>query len=296
MLIGCEVMNINKTIKFIMFAIGIILIITFSGHFLQSKSPLDLLFISMGLMAIISAFYYETDENTLNETIAYFVAMLGVNVFQWLIFAYNLYISQFHVTLSDFIILAIAPAMTISLTGRLYKTHYLKNNQTNKAIINDKLKLLLEDKSKILLIFVGIVLSLGFLVGFVLYESFFALFGSSVGLMIIIYGLYREDKKIKVARSDYSPGMAHNYIYRDVKRVKVTPTYFFAMLLVLLLQWLIIYYLLISVPRTEDNSNIMGFVFTNTFICTMYFYIQIRESHLIRITWQGTYIGEKKIL
>ena len=112
MLIGCEVMNINKTIKFIMFAIGIILIITFSGHFLQSKSPLDLLFISMGLMAIISAFYYETDENTLNETIAYFVDMLGVNVFQWLIFAYNLYISQFHVTLSDFIILAIVTVIS----------------------------------------------------------------------------------------------------------------------------------------------------------------------------------------
>lgn len=290
-------MNINKSIKFIIFIIGIILIITFSWDFLLYKSLLDLLFISMGLMAIISAFYYVTDENTLNETITYFKAILGVNIFQWLIFAYILYINQFQVKLSDLIVMAIAPVMTISLTSRLYKTHYLKNNQTNKTIIiNDKLKLLLQDKSKALLIFVGIILSLGFLVGFILYESFFALFGSSLGLMIIIYGLYREDKKIKVARSNYSPGMAHNYIYRDVKRVKVTPNYFFAMLLVLLLQWLIIYYLVISIPRTEDNSNLFGIVFTNTFICTMYFYIQIRESHLIRITWQGTYIGKKKIL
>lgn len=289
-------MNINKSIKFNIFIIGIILIITFSWDFLLYKSLLDLLFISMGFMAIISAFYYVTDENTLNETITYFKAMLGVNIFQWLIFAYILYINQFQVTLSDLIVMAIAPVMTISLTSRLYKTHYLKNNQTNKTIIiNDKLKLLLQDKSKALLIFVGIILSLGFLVGFILYESFFALFGSSLGLMIIIYGLYREDKKVKV-RSDYSPGMAHNYIYRDVKRVKVTPTYFFAMLLVLLLQWLIIYYLLIFVPHTKDNSNIMGIALTFTFICTMYFYIQIRESHLIRITWQGTYIGKRKIL
>ncbi|OPY22958.1 MAG: hypothetical protein A4E27_01640 [Methanobacterium sp. PtaU1.Bin242] len=289
-------MNINKSIKFNIFIIGIILIITFSWDFLLYKSLLDLLFISMGFMAIISAFYYVTDENTLNETITYFKAMLGVNIFQWLIFAYILYINQFQVTLSDLIVMAIAPVMTISLTSRLYKTHYLKNNQTNKTIIiNDKLKLLLQDKSKVLLIFVGIILSLGFLVGFILYESFFALFGSSLGLMIIIYGLYREDKKVKV-RSDYSPGMAHNYIYRDVKRVKVTPTYFFAMLLVLLLQWLIIYYLLIFVPHTKDNSNIMGIALTFTFICTMYFYIQIRESHLIRINWQGTYIGKRKIL
>lgn len=289
-------MNINKYIKFIIFFVGVILIVSFLWDFLLSKSPLDLLFISMGLMAIISAFYYEADENALNETITYFMAMLGVNVFQWLIFAYILYISRFHITLGDLIVLAIAPVMTISLTGGLLKNYYLKNGQTYKSIImNEKLKLLLQDKSKALLIFVGIILSLGFLVGFILYESFFALFGSSVGLMIIIYGLYREDKKVKV-RSDYSPSMAHNYIYRDVKRVKVTPTYFFAMLLVLLLQWLIIYYLLIFVPHTKDNSNIMGIALTFTFICTMYFYIQIRESHLIRITWQGTYIGKRKIL
>src|SRR5690606_6723177 len=107
------------------------------------------------------------DENTLNETITYYMAMFGVNTFQWLIFSYILYISQFHVMLGDFIVLAIAPVMTISLTGGLLKNHYLKNNQTNKAIIiNDKLKFLLKDKTKALLIFVGILLLLGFLVGF----------------------------------------------------------------------------------------------------------------------------------
>jgi len=74
----------------------------------------------------------------------------------------------------------------------------------------------------------------------------------------------------------------------------VTENYFFAMSSVLIFQWLILYYITFIRPSlVPDDGAALAASFA--IIATMYFYIQIRESHLIRITWQGIFIGNKKI-
>jgi len=117
--------------------------------------------------------------------------------------------------------------------------------------------------------------------------------------MVFVYGYYRDG--FDGNKPNYSPGMSHNSIYREVKNVNVTVNYFLAMFGVIMSQWLIICYFIfiypVYVPHEVYLSDVYGlsWAITISFFATFYFYIQIRESHLIKINWQGIFIGGEKI-
>jgi len=287
-------MDKNTGLKAMLIFIGVTTILLFLGVFLQSRSPLDLLYITIGIMTIIWGFYIEGEK--FNETAAYFVVMFGVNLLQWLIFIYIVFSSQIHITLYILIVLAIAPGMTIILINQLRRSDlkYLGNREnTNKdVILIDKMKSMSNDKTRFILIFVGIVIMVVSLTSFSQSRSPLELFGSSVGVMVIIWGYYREGKK---DATHYSPGMSRGSIYRESKKINVTTNYFFAMASVLVFQWLIICYIAFIHPSpVPDPGDPIAVAFA--LLSTMYFYIQIRESDLkIKISWAGIFIGNRKI-
>jgi hypothetical protein len=285
----------TNNLKIILIFIGFAAIFLFLTRYLESKSPLDILFITMGLMAIITGFYLKGEK--IIETVTYFGVMSFINIFQWLIVIYILFISQIVITSYILIFLAIAPAMSIILINQIRRSNlkYLGNRQkTNKdVILIDKIKLILMDKTKVILIFVGIVIMLLCLASFLQSKSPLELFGTSVGIMVIVYGFYHNNKKNKTTPPDYSPGMSRSSIYRASKKVNITTNYFFIMSGVLIFQWLIFCYIAFIyqayVPDEVYRSEVNGvpFAFSITMLATFFFYIQIRESDL-------KYIGRRK--
>ncbi|AUB54877.1 hypothetical protein BK007_01820 [Methanobacterium subterraneum] len=285
-------------IKILLLFAGIIVILESLASFLQFRSPLDLLFITMGMIAAINGFYIKDKE--INETIAYFVIMCIINWSQWLILIYILFINGVYAT-SEIFILTIAPAMTLFLINRIIK--YPRNNQkiNNSRILDDKIKLILKDKIRFIMIFVGILLIFICLGSFLFSKNPVELFFTLVGAMAIIYGYYREDEKVKVLPPNYSKGMSRNFIYRDIKKVKVTPNYFVAMFFLFLLQWLILGIIVFVYPAyvTKEvllsDVNYIAGAFCFAILASTFFFIQIQESKLVKINWQGIFIGKKKI-
>lgn len=96
-------------------------------------------------------------------------------------------------------------------------------------------------------------------------KSLLELFGSSVGIMAIIFGFYRENKKVD--SKPIIPGMYGNFSYREVQKVNVTPNYFLAMSCVIIFQWLLLIYILSTSKSREDAYAIVF-----TFIITILFY------------------------
>lgn len=124
-------------------------------------------------------------------------------------------------------------------------------------------------KLRVILMFAGFVILIVCLSDFLFSRSPGELFVSSLGMMAIIYGFYRKDKK-----------------------VNVTINYFFTMLCVLIFQWLILGFIAFY---PNNSVNDISTAFTLTFFITMFFYMQIRESHQLKINWKGIYFGERKI-
>lgn len=283
-------------IKWILIFAGVLLIIILLGCYFESKSSLDIVFITLGLIAVIMGFSIQGEK--FNRTVTYFVAMFSVNLLQWLTVICAVFINQITLTTYVLIVLAIAPLMTIYLISQIRRSDlkYLGNSQkTNKdVILADKIKNILNNMGKIILIGGGLVIMLVCLGSYLFSKSLLELFGCSVGMMAIVYGYYRENKNLKWVTS-------HNAIYCDIKKVKVTVTYFLAMFCLLVFQWLILGYIVFIYPVLVSNEviladvNSISLAFTFALIFTPFFFVQIHESHLIKINWQGIFIGEKKI-
>jgi len=281
--------------KFIAILIGVALIIGFLASFLQTRSPIDLLIITIGMIMVIVGFYIQGEK--INETVTYFAAVSVVNVFQWLIVIYILlFMNQINLPMDFLIVLAFAPVTTITLLNQI-RTSDLKcfgnRQKANKdVILSDKMKRILDDKAKIVLIFAGFVIMLVFFASFLFSRSPVELFGSSVGLMVIIWGFYREGENIETP-PNYTPGLSQNRYYRESKKVNVTVTYFLVMFGVLISQWLIMYYISFIyqfyVPYEVYKCEwaFLPYTFTISFFATFLFYVQIRESDL-------KYIGKKR--
>lgn len=273
---------------------GIAIIFIFLASFLNSKSPLDILLFTIGIIGIIIGFYIQ--DGKINKTVSYFVAMFSVNVFQWLIVIYILlFISQIQLYGDFLVILTIAPLTTISLIVQIRTSDlkYLGNRQmTNKdVILADKMIWVLNDKAKIVLIFTGFVIMLACLLSFIFSKSPLELFGCSVGLMVILWGFYRDGKHAKT--QEYTPGLAHNRYYRETKNIQVTVTYFLIMAGLLIFQWFIMYYIsfiyqfYVPYEVYKAEWSCIPYTFAFSFLATFYFYVQIRESDL-------KYIGNRK--
>jgi hypothetical protein len=253
---------------------GIVIIIGFLASYLQSKSHLDILFITIGIILVITGFYIQNEK-----TLTYFAAMATVNAFQWLVIIYTLlFIGQIY-PFGDFLIfLSIAPLTTIIIYNRRRDQNSLDNHQKTKK------DTILADKIRIVLISVGFLITLIFLASFLFSGSPLELFFSSVGLMLVVYGFYRVGKENIGATIEYTPGVSHLSMYRESKNVKVTVNYFLAMTSIIIFQLIIIYYIAFYY---QSEARDMPFIFMITFWVSFFFYIQIRESDL-------KYIGKRK--
>ena len=56
-----------------------------------------------------------------------------------------------------------------------------------------------------------------------------------------------------------------------------------------------IYPAYVSAEVFNSELNATSYVASFTIMATFFYFIQIRESHLIKINWQGIFIGDKKI-
>lgn len=265
----------NKgNLKVISIFMGAVIIFGFLASYLHSTSPLDLLFITIGIILVITGFYIQNEK-----TLTYFGAMAAVNVFQWLIVIYTLlFIGQIYPFADFLIFLSIAPLTTIFIHNRRSGQNSLDNHQKRKK------DTVLTEKIRVVLISVGFFVIVVFLVSFIFSGSPLELFCSSVGLLIIVYGFYRVGKENIGATIEYTPGVSHLAMYRESKNVNVTVIYFLAMTGILISQLLIIFYIAAYYPVEQRD---MPGMFIVTFFATFFFYMQIRESDL-------KYIGKKK--
>ena len=101
---------------------------------------------------------------------------------------------------------------------------------------------------------------------------------------------------------DYAAGFSSKSLfYRGTSKIRVTAGYFLAMTSVLLFQWIILYFIYfiylhyVSTEVFNSELYMASYVTFYTMMATFFYFIQIRESHLIKINWQGIYIGDKKI-
>lgn len=239
---------------------GIVIIVLFLAAFLRSNSQLDLLFITMGVAVIVNGFYGQNEKFT--GKIIYF--MFGVNLFQWLLLINLIFINQIQLKVYTLFPLALVPVITIYLISQIYK------NDLNYPGKNQDKNILLDDKVKGISISAGFVAMIIGLTGYALSISPIYLYGSSIGMMAIVYGYYRENKKLKL-----------------------TLNYFVAMSFVILLQWLIVIFLVRPVYALNEIQYNLSFTFS--LLLTSFYLDQIRNSHLIKINWQGIFIGNKKI-
>jgi len=250
---------------------GLMIIIGFLTSFLQFRSPLDLLFITIGLMMIITGFRRYGEK--INKSLTYFGPMFAINVFQWLIVIYTLLFAQIYLSGDYLVVMAIAPIMTISLTFQFLK----KSMYSEEDIKSDDNSF--SDKTRVLLIVIGFILILVFWGGFLFSRSPLDLFAGSLGLMFVILGFHYGMN----AGISFNNSKTENNLYSGMneyllKNIKVTPNYFWAVLGVLIFQWLISYIVFIYPSHVRDEIDALPMAFA--MMATLYFFIQIRESDL----------------
>ncbi len=228
--------------KFILILIGIGITLFFLASYLWLKSPLDIFNVSIGVMVILFGFYNE------DKKVNYLAALFCVNIIQWFILIYIFYYNSVYKTTEFYYYLIGALLFTIVLVNQIRKNIKSPENSRNTKIN------ILKDKTKLILLFMGVIIIIGCLTGFIAYYAPIFLYGCTLGLMAFIYGFYREDKK-----------------------VNVSVNYAVAMGSVFILQWFIIGYFIFTHQFSGDD-----FVTSVSFsiMITLFFLIQIRESDL----------------
>ncbi len=240
----------NRNLKIILIFIGLAIILGFTTSFIQSKSFLDLFWITVGIMVVIIGIAIEK-----GETPTYFALMFIVNILQWIFLIYVLFINPTNSTSLNFdtiIILSIAPVMTIYLVHRILITN-LKSNGTNQGSGNyanfvDQIKLMLNNKAKVILIYVGIVIILGCLAGFSQSKSPEYLYGILIALLFIVYGNYHENNG-----------------------TNITTSYIIFMCIIILSQW--IFLIIFSFHFSSIDSGALAF--TITALISIHFVLQV---------------------
>ena len=239
----------NRNLKIILIFIGLAIILGFTTSFIQSKSFLDLFLITAGIMVILVGIAIER-----GETPTYFALMFIVNILQWFILIYMLFINSTTVNMVfvTLITLSIAPVMTIYLVHRILITN-LKSNGTNQGSGNyanfvDQIKLMLNNNAKVILIYVGIVIILGCLAGFSQSKSPEYLYGILIALLFIVYGNYHENNG-----------------------TNITTSYIIFMCIIILSQW--IFLIIFSFHFSSIDSGALAF--TITALISIHFVLQV---------------------
>lgn len=229
-------MNNNKILP-ILFGIGIILY--FLASYLGSKSPTDLFLISMGILTIIFGFY--TEDKKIKVTNSYIVAAFSVNIVQWLILIYIYYYNPVHVTTSYFIyLIGGALIITLILANQIRKK-YLKSSQTKIDM--------LKDKTKLILLAMGVILTIGSLAGLIAYYAPIFLYGITLGLMVFVYGFYHEKKEFSAfEKHDFYKNSFYDTL---TKNINFSIKYARIMGFLLLLQFFILIYFFRQISKDD---------------------------------------------
>lgn len=183
-------MNSNKAL---IVSIGIGIILYSLVSYLWFKSLLGIFNCSLGVMILIFVLYNK------DKKIGYLMALFGFNVFQWLFLIYVLFNNLIYIKTDFYYILIGAPFFTLVLVNQIRKNHL-------KSAENAKINML-KDKKRLMLLVVGVVITIGCLVSFIVYYAPIFLYGATLGLMSFIYGFYYEDKKVNVS-ANYAKAMA----------------------------------------------------------------------------------------
>lgn len=238
-----------KKLNLIIILVGLTIILGFAASFIQFESFLNLFIITLGIMTIMVGFAIEK-----GETPTYFALMFVVNILQWFILIYLLFINPttINIDFATLITLSIAPVMTMYLVHRILRTN-LKSDETNPGSGNyvnfvDQMKTILNNKAKVILIYVGILIILGCLVGFSQSKSADYLYGILIALLFIVYGNYHEKNG-----------------------TNITTSYIVIMCIVLLSQWIF----LILFPFQFSGLDSLGLCYTLTGSISIYFVLQV---------------------
>lgn len=187
--------------RLILILIGIGIALGFLVGFIDSKSPLDIFGITIGLLVLIIGFY--TENKKISVSISYFMAIVSINLIQWLIMGYIFYYNQIYVTTQYFIYLIGTLILTLTLVNQIIKNNLKSSEKTEIRF--------LKDKTKLILLFTGLVVLIGCLAGFIIYYFSIFLYGITLGLMALIAGFYHENNRLNVS-SSYVKAMGSIFI------------------------------------------------------------------------------------
>lgn len=166
----------------------------FLALFLESKYPINLFYMTIGLIVLIFGFF--TKGKNINLTFSFFIALIGANIIQWLILLYIYYYNPIYLKTGFYEYLVILFIIIITLININHRNklnaHETGENRKNK---------LLEDKTKLILLLTGIILIIGCLWAFIVYYAPILLYIATFGLLAFIYGYYHENKKLNVSNN-----------------------------------------------------------------------------------------------
>jgi hypothetical protein len=183
-------------VRIFVVVIGLSLSIIFLFYFIQSSSPLDLFWVSLGLVLMFCGVYIADQKITENK-IAY-VGFCGVNVLQWGILIYIYFFNQVYMTMIFYLMLIAVSLFTINLIGEFFNIplfSFNKDKKDSKNVISG----VTWNWKQIVLVLLGIIVIFACLIIFFLFKSFLALYFCPIGIMMVIYGYYLEINKIKMS-------------------------------------------------------------------------------------------------
>lgn len=236
--------------------LGIGIILLYLAIYLGSKSPLDIFGITVGVMLLISGFY--TVDRRIKVTVRYITAEFGVNFVQWLILVYIYYYNPAYVSSTFFYYVIGAVLITIFLVNQVRK-NYLKSSEDGQNVIISFLR----DKTRLILLFTGVIITIGSLAGFLTSYAPIFLYGVTLGLMAFICGFYYKRREFDVSeRHDIANALTGN--------INVSFNYAMAMGVLLILQFFIIRYFFYQLSK--DEFVVASFLSLNI---ALFFFIQI---------------------
>ncbi len=171
-------------------------IFSYGVIYIQFKSfLLSLFMITVGLTLIIGLFAAKN-----GETPTYFASMFIINSLQWFILICMALIKpSIFFNYSNIILLAIAPSMTVIMVHRFMIVDSKSIEPRKISIIYanfiDEIK---KNKAKGIMIYTGILIIFGCIIGVLLFKSAEYLYGILIGLLFIIYGNFREENGINI--------------------------------------------------------------------------------------------------
>lgn len=244
----------KENIKMLILGIGLILILAYLTAFSISRSPIDLLWISIGLFIFVCGFY--------RESIYFYLAIFCVNLVQWAILIYICLFNQIYMILDFYFFLVGVAWITIILVKQIYQNRFNAYNNGEKPLSETISSGITWNLKQVFLVILGVLVILGCLISLFMSqlqtEILYALYYCSLGIMMVIYGCYLQINKIQMSLS-----------------------YFGMMSSIIIFQWMFIFFIVFieMITRSALSRDVDIIVFI-TFMISSQFLFQIRRSNM----------------